>query len=601
MCSKLLIPFSASHSKSAKSSLFWSTRQHVGSVIFASMCSAPAGLISEPLPGPNSTSFNSYRKILVTACSSGQVVAWNVLENLDLNLMAQFHSRHSATSTASSTSVLHSVAVFPKMVYRQLSLSKPPDFSQAFSADSNLVEVANLYYELYCVLGFADGLLEVWSMSSDARYCTNDCIFSVRESSAAIACITPSRTNNIHSDYANSGSHVYVPNSIYNEFTLANHPPGTAGADPFPSSAAEDIVCAYEDGTVVVYELRINPFYSLEDEVNNILAGMPSARIYMRRLNYLRLPYKVQQLLPSTCHYVDVQTLKLKRTNSTANTCTICVWDYLCIGEFEVAEFLPFVPHGKVLPRKWRNITKKRRLSIQDGATTNDTTTTAVAEVKDDDFDPGFFSDEVLNMNNDVLDQQSLGTESTSTTDLHSLSAFSRSSSSTASRSDKKNYIGQMESMQRIVCSDQYIAKKDRRLLELFTQNVDGPDSTMSAEKVLVVVQRWCNEVQGLAPTSSATRTIARPDTVHEIKEENLRELFKLLDIQKEDRLRLVEVAKIASITISAVKKGAQLLQKDGKDSTATNRKTYKTLRNTITKVFTHYPTHFNACTNPAI
>eukprot|EP01039_Chlorochromonas_danica_P011104 gene11104-12370_t len=104
----------------------------------------------------------------------------------------------------------------------------------------------------------------------------------------------------------------------------------------------------------------------------------------------------------------------------------------------------------------------------------------------------------------------------------------------------RRRYVGPLEGMQRIVSSDLHLAKKDRRLLDLFQQNADGANHlTMTADRVA-----------------------------------NL-----LLDIHMDDRLHFVEVAKIAAIVQTAVKKVPAATSQLNK------KKTYRELRGTKTRV----------------
>eukprot|EP01034_Spumella_vulgaris_P025337 gene25337-31782_t len=100
-------------------------------------------------------------------------------------------------------------------------------------------------------------------------------------------------------------------------------------------------------------------------------------------------------------------------------------------------------------------------------------------------------------------------------------------------RSDKRQFVSSMESMQRIVSSELHFAKKDQRLLELFTQSLPAADGTISPSSTVDIVFSWLN--------------------TDRIGTEAIWQLFKLLEIQEDDRLKFIEVAKIAAVVASAM------------------------------------------------
>lgn len=525
--------------------LLSSIHQHQGSIINASICSVPAGLIKEPVPTDTYTHFNtanSFAKdtnhqILVTVCSKGLVVAWRVEKNLSLDMLAFFHSPHPHK--------LSSSIIFPKMVYRKLLVPKPADKKE------ETMSVATLYYEIYCILGFADGTLEAWNLSSDTRYASSEPIFSMKQLDRPLTSLLSCRTDDTSKvSHAASAAHIFLPNSISNEFTLVNHPQDflwDADQSPYPNSSTENILCGHANGTVFVMEIKFNPLYSLDDH--------DTQRLVVRRLNYFHLPYRLQALLPGRCHSLNLQSMP--RSKYAGHSQQVSVWDYFLVGDFEVHDFLPWVSISKAVPAKWHRCQAiaSNKAASRPGSRLGTPSARMIQNESGTKID---VMDEYSNRSQSIENECS---ESSYTGySLDGMSLASRSSANSL-RKDKRQYIGPMESMQRIVSSDLYIAKKDKRLLELFTQQADA--ASMSANQAMSIVITWCNEQQ------------------QDIHLENLQELFKLLDIQPEERLKFVEVAKIAAITISAVKKGAEMTHK----AAAKVKKVYKTMRNVKTKV----------------
>ncbi|RYG70379.1 hypothetical protein EON64_00355 [archaeon] len=592
---------------SSKSPLLFTTQQHLGSLQYACLCSVPLGLITKEedemknkarmIQFDHSASElkDSNHKILVTCCSNGRVYVWRVEKNLTLSLMAFFHS-----STASSKAKVTSCLALPKMVYRKINVFKPKVItSSAASVESsaeskkadkekwgardktvNTIPVANLYYEIYVLLGYGDGQLEVYNVSSDARYCTTEPIFSLRELQAPLISLVVCNTDSANGKTLEHDVQHQHPNCISSEFTLVNHPQDflwdNPEESPYPNSAIENLLCGFEGGTVVAFELKINPFYALDEAVGH--------RLEVKRLNYQHIPIKLCNLLPLHRHSVVLKTLRVPSV--------ISVWDYAYVGEFDVLQVLPYIPISKALPYKWRNEWRLKAdgISNEGKAEANPFVLDECPVVLRDDtmlqaeFGKGEIDilEEYSQRSSQAMEEEA-SIESVQDNNSASLShrgesvasLLSMSTASSAFYRDKKQYVGPMETMQRIISSDLYVAKKDRRLLEMFTQNADSNTFTIPADKVIEIVANWCNGIQNSQHTKATT--------VHEIRTENLKELFKLLDIQPSDEMRFVEVAKIAAITLSAVKKGMEIAI--NAPQPAIQQKMYKNLRKQMTKV----------------
>lgn len=137
---------------------------------------------------------------------------------------------------------------------------------------------------------------------------------------------------------------------------------------------------------------------------------------------------------------------------------------------------------------------------------------------------------------------------------IHTMNSFRR-------RTDKKQFVGSMESMQRIVSAELHFAKKDPKLLELFIQSGPSADGTVTPDMTVDIVHDWL-----------------KPE---KIEKETIWQLLKLLEIQPEDRLKHIEVAKIASVVASALQRSVAL-----KSTTGTKRlQSYEKLRSTQVKV----------------
>ena len=126
---------------------------------------------------------------------------------------------------------------------------------------------------------------------------------------------------------------------------------------------------------------------------------------------------------------------------------------------------------------------------------------------------------------------------------------------------------GPMEPSQRIVTSDLFQAKRDSRLIDLFTQSNPSPDGTISLEDAVEVMLEWMQSGQGLTKDS-------------------IWELFTILEIPEDTRLKFIELAKIAAVLSSALKK--KLVNKRGGGSNGAGSQKlpkYKKLRAFTQKV----------------
>ncbi len=165
--------------RKGKSPLLFHNKQHLGKLQFANMAYVPKNLQTTLHPKLAEKGVDQ-AGVLVTGCDRGMIYAWRVESNLHLQMIAYIHS-----TELSDPRLMTSLTIIPKMVYRTLFLDRPPEKTLLSSLTMYLrmkgievpppqnedVEVANLYFELYCLAGFSDGKLEVWNMSTDPNAC----------------------------------------------------------------------------------------------------------------------------------------------------------------------------------------------------------------------------------------------------------------------------------------------------------------------------------------------------------------------------------------------------------------------------------------------
>lgn len=559
-------PAPASAAKKSNLLLFFS-QQHVGSLIHASLCLLPPGLLvhsvsSANIPPPTPTA------TLVTACSHGKVIAWRIQRTLNLTMTTFFQS--SCISSSSSTLVgsevgniatnrattsknhLSSCFVLPKMVYRKqllpissVSFSPIPSAGNLKDRTENSKEevVATACYEIYAVLGWADGTLEFWSLAAESAFLL---LRPLPFPAAALSLRPLSSSFNAESE-----------RGMERWFTLASRPedflwPAAQSSSPFPTRSVEDVICGFSDGTVAVVEVRIDAFHE-------------EGGLIVRVKHFLRLPCPLLFLLPAQCSILSVKTLRAAQCKPTkernAQGREVVVRDYFFVGTLDVYRFLPLLSEAKALPHIWR-----RPLLPQSSPHLSNTFVQPLADSQNRTLHAEG-GQRVIDVMEEYSQRSLLLQDAPSLDGSQSFASKTSFSSSRATEDDdehdddRRRYVGPLEGMQRIVSSDLYMAKKDRRLLDLFQQNADGTNHlTMTADRVANLVQKWCS-------TSTSS---------FDIKTENLLELFKLLDIHTDDRLHFVEVAKIAAIVQTAVKKIPSTTQK---------KKPYRELRGTKTRV----------------
>lgn len=670
--------------RTTKSALIFQSKQHMGRLTGASMCYLPHGKVTHDFSIPAQARFhelNSNHNVLVTACDKGVVHAWRMEQNLKLHLISFFHASRIPQK------MTHLLTV-PKMIYREFFIPNPEAplsllssvletnqqlrqklssrkksrrVSQEFSdiifnddeerpgtADSEgsqgskkkkiepFIAVANLCYEIYCVVGFDDGQLEIWSLSSDPRYCSNDAPLLTRR-----IITSPITSLSLYCPEIVSGVIHEPANSIMTEFTLVNMPK-LEGAEelskdlhfPHSTKPTDIFVTAHKDGTVVVRRMKVNPLYSVEEyiEFQQDVSAVTD-RIVTETLMYFSAPTgNLHGLLPLQPSHVSVGTTD---------------YAFAMIGDFAVYESLLLTSDHQLIPHRYHQSIAKYNegLPLQQGRVplsskqyrldtsanadippssssqhqvlmmpsikmTRSQSQASLLQLTDSGFTAASSLPDVVrdmmqeehSRQSSSQQQQSLAQKSQANrgasaqnsvhgsarqdkdadNDAQSINSSLPSHAIEDTRYNKeqasssvpstvrggnrtsRQYVGPMETMQRIVSSDLHVAKKDKRLLELFTFEMEAREGAISADAAVDVICQWANEQRPKILKSSLsflrrnnTGSVDIPQL--EIRRDNLKELFSVLEISPEDKLKFVEVAKIAAITASAMKKSVEV------------------------------------------
>lgn len=677
--------------RTGQKALCFQSHQHMGRICSATVCYVPHGKITHDFASVARNKFhnlNSNHNILITACEKGLVHAWRMEQNLQLHLISFFHtSRFPLRMT--------SCLALPKMIYREFLVPNPDASESMFSSlledpnkDRNpeyqgvgatkvtiednggrktaastylqkdasaFIPMANLCYEVYCILGYSDGKTEIWSLSSDPRYCTSYALYSRKLVDSPITSLSL-YCPDIHDGIAHEPAA-----SIMQEFTLINIPK-LEGEDVSHHSyhiKPDDVfISAHRNGAVSVSRLIVNPLFSVEEYTRVRETDDFSKRFFVEVLSYFQCPSKsIVSVVPLQPNHLPIGTSD---------------YDIAIVSDFGVYEVLPMISKHQLIPSQWHQnagrlgeeherggktvkpyrptrLSTNDILSLQSGApislhgVTNvipqsievivnhhalfsrfdtsssaasalqltDTTPTTMQEVLQDMLDqPGSFRGSLsLSQNRGNASRGpnvSIASDCIDTTGTGSLEAFGNQqdgsvtansglSGSTASK-NRRQYIGPMETMQRIVSSDLHIAKKDKRLLELFTFEMDPRESAVTADTAIDIISQWIQEnrhkILKSLPQQSETSTEV------DIRRENLQDLFQMLEVHPDSRLKFIEVAKLAALTASAMRKAAEInWQKSQSNGIADNGgglsmsasapalRTYQQMKTTVTKV----------------
>ncbi len=461
--------------------------------------------------------------------------------------------------------------------------------------------------------------------------------------------------------HGNSGARA-IPNSIVREFSLVNQPlEESESIDQPPSSPKkskfeyltikfqpafdQDIfLTGYQDGTILIYRLTVNFDSSMSTIPAPTDTLSDSKRMSIEKLSAIRLPSTLSTLLPYPV-YSPKHQLALSAVSPD--------WDYLFISDFNIYEFLPLVTEKNVLNTRWhqsyktihqffekythrlKKFTNTREIANpHTGLVSSSNLNTARSLVLTDRMSSEATS-AAISYRSDVTQVEGLvvmdpieesvnefisleepsplketrimapSPDRPAPINMHSYDKAAHASSQppitpgrTPRSARKRKYIGSMESMQRIMSAELHQAKKDKRLIELFTHKLDqSADGTVSIEQAIDIIYLWVLDYQSLkfgkppggaglvasSPASGSNKhnrsVLKRSDSdltnlskdvttatqlsnnLLEIKKDNLKELFHLLDFDiLNDRLKFIELAKVAAITMSAVEKSAHVV-----------------------------------------
>ena len=522
---------------------------------------------------------NVSKRILVTACSAGTVKAWKVQEDGELSLMASFRSEKAKLTSVSVAPIITREKVVAAddlidddaisfssqtTMTKQSSIQSAPSESKGDSSAQK--PTLRTEYEIHCVCGFSNGLIENWLISSNKRHSYNSPVQVYQENKVSVSKIirVPQPSDN------------YVNTQNFNESIFC----------PF-----EDVDLSFNQGYFLV---------SFSDGSHSSL--ILSKNGTLRRRNYFVMPSKINFIVSgyNTMPFED----------SKYNL------ECLLISDLGVHEVLVNCADSSFVSEKWQHATKTPLLAAKSGnvPTEQDEQVMMMYErqrnptqmADSEHFDQGEEESKVTeNRNADLQEdndkdssQSEDASDSTRTTPISRKSsdseieikevsprasnavgysntqspaaataAISMSKSSNESLSNSKEYVGNMESSQRIISTELHFAKKDRKLLDLFLKNDLGANGSVSAADAVEIVFSWLNSVK-----------VAR---------ESIWELLKLLEIKDNDQLKFIEVAKIAAVVSSALNKTLQELgeKMDGKKSKRTRFKNYQTLKSYTTKV----------------
>jgi hypothetical protein len=563
--------FYCSSYRAGKGSPLISTCQaHAGKIVYAHSC-----LLDE----------NSNNRLIVTACSSGMMKAWKLEGNGSLTLTAFFQANLNGAKLCSALAI-------PCAYYE---VNEQPDDSASIASAMSVVSasatnlVAHLHHEIYCVIGLSNGVVESWLLSDNklrsqatalARFQDQlspitqilrppsktslavslrnhaESTFALAEPSAPIACFSEEGMSCVvrlnDAGLFKRTSYFMLPSPVNGaicHFAPSTHRP--VGLNDLPSAIGSGLkMDSMATTTVTSVSRAIPPPTSSElslsppvlectvfsdFKVYHILpvtaAHIPA--LWRRPFRDSLLVHHLRSAGPLGASKYLKQTLGLihspsksraggspsqqRRQGSPAASALRSINDSILSSSLGGAE-------------------DANRLHSSDSAISPNANIASALHYDGNDNDQyGYAVDQAEAEEALALQLQA---EQGAATDANQLAQESMSTLQSHSiTDDRRHYVGPMESMQRIVSAELYFAKKDSRLLELFAQHEPAADGTVSPETTVDIVFTWLNSTS--------------------IAKENIWELFRLLEIQNTDRLRFVEVAKIAAVVTSAMHRSA--------------------------------------------
>ena len=552
-----------------------STHRHPGSIIFAHSC-----LLEE----------NTSKRILVTACATGHVKAWKLQEDGELSLMANFHSNQANLTSMSVAPVVVRLQVQNVVRQEDDTLSQSTLSKQSIhSKESEPKEISEppYYneYEIHCICGFSNGAVESWLISSNKDHSFNVPIQIYRENRVSVSKIM--RIPQPSDNYINIKN---FDESIFSPLVSLEDAENQGYFLVAYSDGSQCSLILSKDGSLGRYS-----YFNMPNKTNFIIAGYNTSP-------YDEFKYNLECILVSDLRLYEVLVH--------------CADSSLLISKWKRAEKppLPIVSKGgaqndqlQLLYERQRNqgdtlepkdFEPEENQSMFDSKTSQSYDDEVNSEAKSNSLD-----DSQSNSQSDDSSHSSSSTPSRKSTERSKLSSMGGSgngknsakespsatpraslasphssapspgtataiaSLGKSSEANSREYVGTMESSQRIISTELHFAKKDRRLLELYTKNNLGTDGCVSPADAVEIVFSWLNSIK-----------VAR---------DSIWELLKLLSIKETDRLKFIEVAKIAAVVSSALNRTLQDLgdKSEGKKQKSSRFKNYQKLKSYTTKV----------------
>lgn len=560
------------------SAMLFSIQGHSGRIVYAHSC-----LLEE----------NTNHRIIVTACSQGMMKAWKLENNGSLTLTAFFHVELNGARLTSALAI-------PSIYYE---FAEAEDMSSAKSTASSVGSgaaggnvVSSVHREIYCVIGLSNGIVESWMISdhkdrSQSRPIArlqdslspvtqllrhpaktslrtslknhSETLFTTLENNTPVVCLCEDGTSLVmklqSSGQFKRSSYFMMPAPVNNAiclFTLpaANPPllsaPAPVNAKDGPDkktaghTAAPPVAPDASSGagpTELNFASQIECVFIGDFKMHHALpvtsSHVPS--LWHRNFDDSVLvshqvehgPLGASKYLSQTLSLLNTSPQRKARSPATSRRAT----------SPSATKLLPNFPTGVESSLLGSSIVSGpadlNRKSSTDQAVAPKANITATVNYEHHNIDGGDYYVGEDTESREAIDMQRLAERGIETVPQDQNESMSTIHASQSVTDDRRHYVGPMESMQRIVSSELHFAKKDSRLLELFAQHEPDADGTVSLEVAAEIVFVWLNS--------------------DKIAKQNIWELFRLLEIQDSDRLRFVEVAKIAAVVTSAMNKSA--------------------------------------------
>lgn len=561
------------------SALLSSAQKHVGKVIYAHSC-----LLEE----------NNPHRIIVTACTQGIVKAWKLETDGSLIIMAYFQAKH---NTAKVTATLAIPIITHEYEDEEL-LNGDEDNDLVFNKSSQITtekKLIGVYHEIYCIVGYSNGIIECWCLSSNKKYAISEAITMNQDIISPIQkFIHQPALFSLQVTMKNSSESLFT--AFENDFTFL--------------SIHENGFCSLTKFILEEQELMRVRYFMLPNSLNNVMfifkipklsstikvdsndynkQSINNDEIVTKLSNDVLTCENLECLIISDLAVYHILPLCLihipKIWHRSSNSSKLIQWQEKR-GEFGSSKYynltlsLTTSPLKRNLPDKSMDVASVSTPLSYPNLQYKDRANTAIPYELNNQNN----YDDVMNFNEDIEKEfysgdintfETLGLENISVKSQnlirnnHNLplstslndqmqsemllfdGSSSISSIQSESYADEKNlisnnYMGSIKSMDRIISADLYFAKKDRKLLDLFTKFNISSDNAVSLSSAAEIVYTWLNTDQ--------------------INQEHIWELFQLLEIDGNDRLQFIEVAKIAAVVTAAMEWNQQ-----NKKSTSTN------------------------------